>query len=174
MGFSHKIFFILTSITSETSWGQTMDFSDLTEVSNFRWRCQLLYGVLFVELGWKLKHPETAISQWSLSDTPCILNWPKSPHRLGLRTKTKTKTRTRIKKFLLFILKLYYYLFQICSTTGSLQSTTNECFNWVWQLRNTQNRWPGLYCRNKCLYYCQMERCKDNNRFSSSKYNLHN
>ena len=85
LGFSHKIFFILTSITSETSWGQTMDFSDLTEVSNFRWRCQLLYGVLFVELGWKLKHPETAISQRALLDHPRLLNWPKSPHCLGLR-----------------------------------------------------------------------------------------
>ena len=31
LGFSHKIFFILTSVTSESSWGQTMDFSDLTE-----------------------------------------------------------------------------------------------------------------------------------------------
>ena len=61
-----------------------MDFSDLTEVSNLRWRCQLLYGVLFVKLEWKLKHPETAISQRSLLDTPHILNWPKIPHRLGL------------------------------------------------------------------------------------------
>ena len=32
LGFSHKIFFILTSVTSETSWDQTMNFSDLTEV----------------------------------------------------------------------------------------------------------------------------------------------
>ena len=84
LGFSHKIFLILTSVNSETSWGQTMGFSDLSEVSNFSWRCQLLYGVLFVELGWKLKHPETAITQRSLLDTPRILNWPKSPHRLGL------------------------------------------------------------------------------------------
>ena len=85
LGYSHMIFFILTSVTSETSWGQTIDFSVLTEVSNFRWRCQLLYEVLFVELGWKLKHPETAISQRSLLDTPHILNWPKIPHRLGLK-----------------------------------------------------------------------------------------
>ena len=96
----------------------------------------------------------------------------KTKTKTKTRTRTRNRTRTRIKTFLLFILKLFFFLFQICSTTGSLQSTTNECFNWVWQLRNTQNRWPGLYCRNKCLYYCQMERCKDNNRFSSSKYNL--
>ena len=83
LGFSLKIFFILTSVTSKTCWGQTMGFSDHTEVSNFSWRCQLLYEVLFVEFGWKLKHPETAISHWALLDPPRILNWPKSPHRLG-------------------------------------------------------------------------------------------
>ena len=33
--FLPKIFFILTSVTSETSWGQILSFSDLTEVSNF-------------------------------------------------------------------------------------------------------------------------------------------
>ena len=49
--FSPKIFFILTLVNSETSWGQTMSFSDLTEVSNFSWRCQLSYEVLFVDLG---------------------------------------------------------------------------------------------------------------------------
>ena len=36
LGFSPKIFFILTSVTSETSCGQIMSSSDLTEVSNFR------------------------------------------------------------------------------------------------------------------------------------------
>ena len=85
LGFSPQIFFILTSFTSETSWGQTMSFSDLTEVSNFSWRCLLSYEVLFVELGWTLKHPETAISQRALLDPPRLLNWPKSPHRLGLK-----------------------------------------------------------------------------------------
>ena len=29
LGFSSNIFFILTSVTSETSWGLTMSFSDL-------------------------------------------------------------------------------------------------------------------------------------------------
>ena len=86
LGFSPQIFFILTSFTSETSWGQTMSFSDLTEVSNFSWRCLLSYEVLFVELGWTLKHPETAISQRALLDPPRLLNWPKSPHRLGLNS----------------------------------------------------------------------------------------
>ena len=84
LGFSHQIFFILTLFTSETSWGQTMTFSDLTEVSNFSWRCLLSYEILFVELGWTLKHPETAISQRALLDPPRLLNWPKSPHCLGL------------------------------------------------------------------------------------------
>ena len=64
LGFSPKIFIILTLVTSETFWGQTMTLSDLTEVSNFNWRCQLLYEVLFVELEWKLKHSETSNSQW--------------------------------------------------------------------------------------------------------------
>ena len=53
LGFSPKIFFILTLITSDTFWGQTMHFSDLTEVSNFSWRCQLSYEILFVGLKWK-------------------------------------------------------------------------------------------------------------------------
>ena len=87
--FLPKIFFILTSVTSETSWGQTMSFSDLTEVSNFSWRCQLSYEVLLVELGWKLKHPETAISQRvnyniikdSNADSGVIFNFqPSNPH----------------------------------------------------------------------------------------------
>ena len=84
LGFSPQIFFILTSVTSDTSWGQSMSLSNLNEVSNFSWRCQLSYEILFVEFGWKLKHPETAISHRALLDHPRILNWPKSPHRLGL------------------------------------------------------------------------------------------
>ena len=38
-----------------------MSFSDLTEVLYFSLRSQLLYEVLFVELGWELKHSETTI-----------------------------------------------------------------------------------------------------------------
>jgi hypothetical protein len=63
LGFSPKIFLILTSVTSETSWGQTMSFSDLTEVSNFSWKCQLSYEVMFVELEWKLEHPKWPTGQ---------------------------------------------------------------------------------------------------------------
>ena len=85
LGFSPQIFFILTSVTSDTSWGQSMSLSNLNEISNFSWRCQLSYEVLFVEFGWKLKHPETAISHRALLDHPRLLNWPKSPHRLGLK-----------------------------------------------------------------------------------------
>ncbi len=70
LGFSPKIFIILTSVTSETSWGQTMTLSDLNEVSNFSWRCQLLYEALFVELEWKLKHSETSNSQRVILDPP--------------------------------------------------------------------------------------------------------
>ena len=40
--FLPKIFFILTSVTSESSWGQTMSFSD--------WGLKFLYEVLFVDL----------------------------------------------------------------------------------------------------------------------------
>ena len=82
-------FFILTSVTSDTAWGQSMSLSNLQEVSNFSWRCQLSYEVLFVEFGWKLKHPETAISHRALLDHPRLLNWPKSPHCLGLRPSEK-------------------------------------------------------------------------------------
>ena len=34
LGFSHKIFFILTSVNSETFGGQTMSLDDLTMISN--------------------------------------------------------------------------------------------------------------------------------------------
>ena len=85
LGFSSKIFLTLTSVTSETSWGQTMSLNNLTDVSNFSWNCKLSYEILFVELGWKLKHPETTISQRALLAPPRLLNWPKSPHRLGLK-----------------------------------------------------------------------------------------
>ena len=63
LGFSPQIFFILTSVTSDTSWGQTMSLSDLNEVSNFSWRCQLSYETMFVWSVPKLECPETAISQ---------------------------------------------------------------------------------------------------------------
>ena len=82
--FSPQFFFILTSVTSDTSWGQSMSLSDLYEVSNFSWIWQLSYEVLFVEFGCKWKHPETTFSQWAILDLPCPLNWPKNPHRLGL------------------------------------------------------------------------------------------
>ena len=82
-------FFILTSVTSDTSWGQSMSLRDIYEVSNFSWICQLSYEVLFVEFGWKLKHPETAFSQWAILDPPRLLNWPKSPHHLGLNSQNK-------------------------------------------------------------------------------------
>ena len=42
-------FFILTSVSSDTSWGQSMSLSDLNEVSNFSWRYQLSYETLFVD-----------------------------------------------------------------------------------------------------------------------------
>ena len=85
LGISPQIFFILTSVTSDTSWGQTMSLSDLNEVSNFSWRCQLSYETMFVWSIPKLECPETVISQRViLTPPPRLLNWPKSPHRLGL------------------------------------------------------------------------------------------
>ena len=59
LGFLSKIFF-------HFDLGHFQN-GNLTYVSNFSWRCKLLYEVLFVKLGWN--H---------------ILTWPKSPHRLGL------------------------------------------------------------------------------------------
>ena len=96
LGFSSKIFLTLTSVTSETSWGQTMSLNNLTDVSNFSWNCKLSYEILFVELGWKLKHSETTISQRALLAPPRLLNWPKSPHRLGLIQSTYFITFVKI------------------------------------------------------------------------------
>ena len=81
LGFSSQIFFILTSVTSETSWGQSMSLSDLNEVSNFSWRCQLSYETLLVWSVPKLECPETIICHRDTLTPPRILNWPKSPHR---------------------------------------------------------------------------------------------
>ena len=89
---AYKTLLSIKKVSSKTSWGQTMSFSELTDISNFSWRCQLSYEVLFVELGWELKHPETTISQWALLDTPRFLNWPKSPQRLGLIVGSGSKT----------------------------------------------------------------------------------
>ena len=61
LGFSSQIFFILTLVTSDTSWGQTMSLSNLNEVSNFSWRCRLLYETLFVWSVPKLQCPEIVI-----------------------------------------------------------------------------------------------------------------
>ena len=44
--FSPIFFFILTSVTSVTSWGQTISLNDLTKVSKFSWKWQLSYEVL--------------------------------------------------------------------------------------------------------------------------------
>ena len=70
LGFSPQIFFILTSVTSDTSWGQTMSLSDLNEVSNFSWRYQLSYETMFVWSVPKLECPEIAISQWVILTPP--------------------------------------------------------------------------------------------------------
>ena len=85
LGFSPQIFFILTSVTSDTSWGQSMSLSNLNEVSNFSWGCQLSYETLSVRSVSKLELPETTISHRVILDPPRLLNWPKSPHRLGLK-----------------------------------------------------------------------------------------
>ena len=69
----------------KTSWGQSMSLSDLNEVSNFSWRCQLSYETLLVWSVPKLECPETIICHRDTLTPPRILNWPKSPHRLGLK-----------------------------------------------------------------------------------------
>ena len=89
LGFSHQIFFILTSVTSETSWGQSMSLSDLNEVSNFSWRCQLSYETLLVWSVPKLECPDTVICHRDTLTPPRILNWPKSPHHLGLKSQNR-------------------------------------------------------------------------------------
>ena len=61
-----------------------MSLSDLNEVSNFSWGCQLSYETLSVRSVSKLELPETTISHRVILDPPRLLNRPKSPHRLGL------------------------------------------------------------------------------------------
>ena len=98
LGFSPQIFFILTSVTSDTSWGQSMSLSNLNEVSNFSWGCQLSYETLSVRSVSKLELPETTISHRVILDPPRLLNWPKSPHRLGLKRLRESMRKTNSKE----------------------------------------------------------------------------
>ena len=82
-----------------------MSFSDLTKVSNFSWRCQLLYELLFVELRWKLKNPEITISHRVILE-----NRKKSQHRLALTFMSLNKSRTN-ETFQILITKLYFCIF---------------------------------------------------------------
>ena len=74
LGISPQIFFILTSVTSNTSRGQSMSLSDLNEVYNFSWGCQLSYEILSVRSVSKLELPETTISHRVILDPPRLLN----------------------------------------------------------------------------------------------------
>ena len=63
----------------------------------------ILSHKFLVELGWKLKHPETTISQLALlPPPPRIINWPKSPHHLGLKLQVIWKSHV-------FHSIIYYY-----------------------------------------------------------------
>ena len=98
----------------------------ITVTLNFSWRCQLSYEVLFVELGWKLKHPETAISQWALLDHTRLLNWPKSPHRLGLIACSSDQTPMNSMfslKFTLFCSAENKFLFENQNRQRNINST---------------------------------------------------
>ena len=74
-----------------------MSLSDLNEVSNFSWRCQLSYETLLLWSVPKLECPETIIyHRDTLTPPPRILNWPKSPHRLGLKNRfLRTEVNSR-------------------------------------------------------------------------------
>ena len=104
-------FFILTSITSETSWGQTMSLTDLNEVSKFSWRCQLSYETLFVGSVSKLEPPETTISHRVILDPPRLLNWQKSPHHLGLRDYIWRKQQVYFKKIRAYLSSNFINIF---------------------------------------------------------------
>ena len=89
LGFSPQIFFILTSVTSDTSWGQTMSLSDLNEVSNFSLAEVASFHMkqcLFDQYqNWSVQRLLSLSG--SFWPPPRILNRPKSPHWLGLKVK---------------------------------------------------------------------------------------
>ena len=74
---------IFASVTSDTIWGLSMSLSNLNEVSNLRWRCQLSYETFFVWSVPKLECLETVIG-YRDTLTPSLLKRPKSLHQLGL------------------------------------------------------------------------------------------
>ena len=64
--------------------GNALSLNDPTEVSNYRWRCQLSYETHFVWLLSKSETPESIVGRWVILAPTPLLNWPKNPHRLGL------------------------------------------------------------------------------------------
>ena len=62
--FASIVFFILTLVTSNTFWGQSMILSNLKFLLNI----SAFNEILFVELGWKLEHLETTMRK-------SLLNW---------------------------------------------------------------------------------------------------
>ena len=78
-----QIFFAWTLATSATSRGRNFNLSNLNKVSNFSWICQLSYEILLsgMKMGRGLDYGSQ--NGW-IPPPPCVFNWPKSPHRLGL------------------------------------------------------------------------------------------
>ena len=72
-----ELFFAWILATSATSGGRNFNLIDLNRVSNFCWRCQLSYEILFGGLEWKLGGIRLRFQKW-------VFNWPKSPGSLGL------------------------------------------------------------------------------------------
>ena len=81
-----KFFFAWTLATLVTSRGHNFNLSNLNRLSNFSSRPQLSYKTLFVAQKWNSEELDYVFSKRAESaHPPCIFNWLKSPHLLGLK-----------------------------------------------------------------------------------------
>ena len=103
-----KHFFLSwTLATPATSRGPNFDLSNLNRVSNFSWRCQLSYEILFVDKNENLEALDCVLQNGLPQPPPHVFNRPKSPCSLGLTCILKL---VLLKKVLPIIMPIARYL----------------------------------------------------------------
>jgi hypothetical protein len=91
--FLTELFITLILANSGSSRGRNFNLIDLNGVSNFSWRYQLLYDILFVALEWNWEWLDY-VSQNGLIQPPSlpqVFNWPKSLGKFFIMSKEFNK-----------------------------------------------------------------------------------
>ena len=146
--FPLRFYFILTSVTSITSWGQSMSLNDLTEVSNFSWKCQLSYEVLFVYFEWKLVPGSLDFLFIQNCLTRSVLLLPLSPLELELLIWSCLISLTwlmRLKSMIYATLSILdWYMFLHLSVSNGV----NMCLD-ITQLVIWCQKYPHSHCLSR-------------------------